>query len=111
MSTASNSPDRRRLRRKSVKRGTGLTCRKGALGLGKDLAVALQDLSEEGARLLVKEEFPVGAEVEITLSGVGVQKRIVALATVIWCKAETQHFSIGVRFRDRLSYVDFFNLT
>jgi hypothetical protein len=106
MSTVSNNPDRRRLRRKVGKRGTSLTCRKGALGLGKDIAVGLLDITEEGARLLVKEELQAGAEVEITFNGVGVNKRVVALATVVWCMAETGHFAIGVKFRDRMPYVD-----
>lgn len=111
MSTAPNSPDHRRLRRKPAKRGTGVSCRKGTLGLGKDLAVAVLDVSEEGARLLVKEEVAVGVEVEITLIGVGVNKRVVRVGVVVWCKPESTNFSIGVKFRDRMSYVDFFNLT
>ena len=111
MSTESQSNEHRRLRRKKGKRGTSFSCRLGKLGLGKDQGVAVQDLSEEGARLLVKEEIAVGAEVEITLSGIGSTRRVVAIADVLWCKTEAPHFSIGVRFRERLPYVDYFNLT
>lgn len=110
MSIEEKPADHRRLRRKKPKRGTGLTCRKGTLGLGKDLAVSIVDVSEEGACLLVKEEIPTGTEVEITLTPVGVSRRLVTLATVVWCAASTTSFVIGVKFRDRLSYTDFFHL-
>jgi hypothetical protein len=111
MNTDAKPVDHRRLRRKKAKRGTALTCRRGNLGLGKDLAISVQDISEDGARLLVKEEISPGTEVEITMTGVGANKRVTTLATVAWCKVESKSFSIGVRFRDRLPYVDFFHLT
>lgn len=111
MSSPAKTADHRRLRRKKVKRGTSLCCRKGTLGLGKDIALALQDLSEEGAKLLVKEDLAMGTEVELTLTGFGAHKRVVALGTIVWCKPEGISFSVGVRLRDRLPYVDFFNLT
>jgi hypothetical protein len=110
MSNEVNPADHRRLRRKKPKRGTGLTCRKGTLGLGKDLAISIIDISEEGASLLVKEEISTGTEVEITLTAVGVSKRLTALGTVVWCTAGTTTFAIGVLFRDRLNYTDYFHL-
>lgn len=109
--TTQTAAEHRRLRRKKGKRGMGFSCRKGKLGLGKDIAVAVQDVSEEGARLLVKENLSVGAEVEICLVGVGMNKRLSVVANVMWCKPEAPHFSIGVKFQNRLSYGDFFNLT
>jgi PilZ domain len=111
MASEAKPPDHRRLRRIKGKGGTGVSCRKGALGLGKDLAIAVKDISVEGARLLVKEEIAAGTEVEITLAGVGGNKRVVRRATVAWCKAESPNFTIGVKFHDGLSYEDFFHLT
>lgn len=110
-SPTQTAADHRRLKRKKGKRGMGFTCRKGKLGLGKDLAVAVQDVSEEGARLLVKEDLPTGTELEICLVGVGMAKRVAVVGNVMWCKPEASHFSIGVKFRERMSYGDYFNLT
>ena len=103
--------EHRRLRRKTAKRNISVSCRKGTLGLGKDLAVAVQDLSEEGARLLVKEEVPIGTEVELSFTGLGANKRFVVVAKVMWCKNVSENFSMGVKFNSRMPYTDYFNLT
>ncbi len=103
--------DRRRARRKTGKKSTSIACRKGSLGLGPNLAIKLVDLSEEGARLRVKEQIASGTEVEIALTGVGLSKPFVVMAVVVWCRMDQNEFLMGVKFRGRVSYVDFMHLT
>src|SRR5256885_2178544 len=47
--------NRRANPRRAPKGSTRVTCRRGSLGLGPNLALSLLDVSETGARLLVKE--------------------------------------------------------
>lgn len=100
----------RRLKRKVAKRGTTISCRKG-LGLGPNLAVGIKDLSEEGIRLLVREWITKGTDVEIALTGVGLSKPITLMGEVMWCNPIESGFLLGVRFRIRIGYADFFHLT
>jgi hypothetical protein len=75
------------------------------LGLGKDLCLAILDVSETGIRLLVKSAVTKGDEIEVELLGVNHRRPLKALAQVVWCIPGT--FCLGAQFRRRLSYADF----
>jgi len=100
--------DRRIVRRKALKKGVGITVRKGAMGLGPNLAAGGEELSLDGVQLRVKCEMKKGDEIEIGLTGIGKSKPMMMMADVRWCREddETETFYIGARFRRRLAYAD-----
>jgi hypothetical protein len=105
--TTSASRNRRLNRRQVPKCGTKATCYKGLFGLGRDVAVAVLDMSQYGAQLVVKEAFKPGQPVEIGLEGLGRQQPIKLPAVVVWCLegADGNHL-IGARFERPLTYPD-----
>ena len=111
--TPANAPhhERRRVRRKSTRRGTTISCRKGTLGLGPNLAISIHDLGEEGMSLLVKEWITPPADVEIAFTAVGTSKPTVVIGQVVWCNPMQTGFLIGVKFRERIAYMQFTSLT
>jgi hypothetical protein len=100
--------NRRSTARKRARQSVQLHCRRGALGLGADLASEFLDVSEGGVKLIAKELLQPGDEVEIILEGHGLRGPIRRLAEVRWalpiegaagCRA-------GVRFQKLISYRD-----
>jgi hypothetical protein len=100
--------DRRIVRRRPLKKGVGLTIRKGTLGLGPNLAVGGIELSHDGIQLKVKSELKKGDEVEIGLVGIGRSKAMVLIAEVRWCSADDEGtaFLAGIKFRRRLAHAE-----
>jgi hypothetical protein len=86
--------------------------RKGTLGLGPNLAEALEDLSESGARLVLKALVAKGDEVELTLTGQGHLRPIKVVADVVRFEPlDGQRCRVGLRFQRLLKYADFQQLT
>ena len=99
--------NRRASYRRLVRRGVRVTCQRGDLGLGPDLALALLDLSENGARLAVKEPLQPGEEVELNLEGIWHRQPLRRLANVSWCAPKGDgRLEIGVRFQKGLPYAE-----
>ena len=100
--------DRRVLRRRALKKGVGITVRKGALGLGPNLAAGGEELSLDGIQLRVTCEMKKGNEIEIGLTGIGRSRAFMLVAEVRWCREddETNTFLIGAKFRRRLVHGD-----
>lgn len=84
---------------------------RGSLGLGKNLAVELLDLSLGGAKLRVAESFRTGEEVTLELLGQGHLRPVKSLAHVVWCRQDSASYTIGVTFEKLLSYADFLHVT
>jgi hypothetical protein len=82
-----------------------VVCRKGTLGLGRNLAVALLDVSETGVRLCLKEELAPGQEVEVCLLAPGEARETKRTGRVIWCVpgADGTHL-VGVHFDKQLAF-------
>ncbi len=95
----------RRGSRRLPPRGTvKFECRKGALGLGPNLAVRCLDVSENGLRLVLKAELPRGAEVEVVIVG-GVPKPVKRLGLVMRVQpAEAGAYEVGIRLRSPIDY-------
>jgi hypothetical protein len=105
--TTSSLANRRRSRRWLASGHVKTECRKGAHGLGRNLAVTTLDLSETGARLLVRAAMAPGEDVEVLLAGVGVARALKRVGKVVWALllSDGSH-AIGVVFDKRLSYAE-----
>jgi hypothetical protein len=96
----------RRSRRQAPKTSTRVRCYKGPLGLGKNLAVTILDVSETGIRLVLESDLPKGQEVEVALVS-SATRTFKALAEVIWSVPTTGgHFCVGVSFQKPIPYGD-----
>jgi hypothetical protein len=84
-----------------------VTCYTGPCGLGMNVARALLDVSQTGARLLVTQELTAGREVEVGLLGAGQTRRTIRAAHVVWCVATAEGgFCVGLRFQKPLAEAD-----
>jgi hypothetical protein len=80
-------------------------------GLGPNFARAVLDISDTGVRLVISQQLAVTDEVEIAISGYGVQKAIKRLGNVRWqVKLQDGTFCVGVEFQKRLLFRDWQNL-
>jgi hypothetical protein len=111
--TDQNPQHNRRLSVRKRPRGQAkVACYRGAMDVGNNLALALVEVSEEGARLAVRDELPPRQEVTLVLQGQGHLRPVRVTAAVVWCRAEGDgRFLAGVRFDRRLAYSDLLNLT
>ncbi len=103
----SSQPNRRSSRRLPPRGTLRVTCRKGALDLGPNLAVRLLDVSETGVRILVKEALAVDQEVSVGLESAASGRRVLRAAKVAWCvPTEGEGHAVGVRLEKALPYTD-----
>jgi hypothetical protein len=103
--------NRRNSQRRRPRSSVKVECRKGACGLGPNLAVSALDLSDTGVRLVLSKPLDLLSEVETIISGYGMRDPIKRLANVRWqLKLENGQFCTGVEFQKRLVYRDWQNL-
>src|SRR5262245_60941625 len=99
--------EQRLTRRRQARSGAKVEYRRGSLRLGRDIAVSLVDLSEDGLRLRLTTEVKPGEEDELMISRPGGGKAMTTGAEVRWCTAAGDGtFLVGVRFRRRVAYRD-----
>ena len=104
-------PEHRLCRRRNARTGVRLEYRRGLLGLGNNLAVALVDASEDGLRVRLKVEVKPGEEGEVLLGRPGGGKPLKSEVEVRWCTpAGDGTFLAGLRLRRRLPYRDLSDL-
>jgi hypothetical protein len=108
MSTlASEQKNRRQSMRRHPRGATQVNCLKGAMGFGRNLALRLLDVSEQGVRLVLKEPLTCGQEVELQLQGVSHRRPIKYAAQVVWCvPAADGTFCVGLHLAKTMRYVD-----
>src|SRR5262249_43671521 len=98
--------EKRLARRRSPKGGTKARCYKSTLGLGPDVALAVLDISETGARLLLRAPVKPGQEVEVDLEHIA-YRPVKVQAQVIWAIPTADgHYCVGTRFDRPISYAD-----
>jgi hypothetical protein len=103
--------NRRAVRRRSAKRSVRVNCTANAIGLGPNIALSLLDVSEAGARVVVKEPLKPRQEVEVTFCGIGHRKPVRVVADVVWCvPAGPGTYLIGLRLQRYLTYQDLHEL-
>ena len=80
--------------------------------MGNNLALALLDLTQAGASLLIKSSLEPHQEVELELYSSGYPKHIRVPGSVVWSVAAQEGaYCIGVRFDRYLAYADLQRLT
>ncbi len=105
--TITLASNRRKGHRKNPRTNVTVECRRGSLGLGKNMADSFLDISEGGVRLTVKVPLNIDDEVEITLLGCQVGKPFKRQGKVCWAiPIENGGCCIGVEFEKRLPYVE-----
>jgi c-di-GMP-binding flagellar brake protein YcgR len=88
-----------------------IECRKD-LGLGPNLATAVLDISQIGAKITTTAEIPISEEVEIKLLSHALQKPVKVLANVVRIEAlKNGAYSVGVRFQKPVTYAELRLLT
>jgi hypothetical protein len=82
------------------------------MGGGPDLALALIDLSQTGASLLVKVALEPKQPVELELYAVGYNKNYRVEAVVVRCEPTPEGtYLVGVRFERYLTYTELLRIT
>jgi c-di-GMP-binding flagellar brake protein YcgR len=103
----SSRSNRRASKRMSARTSVSVEVRKGALGLGTNLAAQLLDISEGGVRVILKAPLDQKSEAEITLTGHGIRKAIKRIAVVSWSvKLESGLYATGLQFEKRIRYIE-----
>jgi hypothetical protein len=98
--------NRRASRRAPLRGSIRVECRKGSLGLGPDLTVVPLDISETGARLILKSALPRGQEVEVLLHN-GHGRPLKRAGRIIWSfPTDDGRCCVGVRFDGHVPFAD-----
>jgi hypothetical protein len=99
--------NRRASRRLLARPRVRVTCRKGSLDLGHNLALSLLDVSQTGARVVVQSALAAGQEVSVTLEAPASGRRARRTAAVVWCVPLAEGgCCVGLRFEKPLPYAD-----
>lgn len=99
--------NRRITQRREARRSVRVECRKGTMGLGKDFGDMILDVSEDGVRIMLKEELPLKQEVEVVMYPEGSRQAIKRLGNVVWIvKVEEKRFCAGLKFQKRMPFAD-----
>jgi hypothetical protein len=99
--------NRRRNRRLEPKRTTKAAVYTNAMGLGRNIFVAVLDVSESGIRLVVKEALKPDQEIALDLEGLGHRRAFKVGARVIWSvPTADSNFCVGLEFQRTLPYAD-----
>lgn len=97
--------------RRPAKRNAKVLAFRNGLGVGPNVGLAVIDLSESGARLRLKEELPIGREIEMNLEGPGM-RQIRLYARIVWVTPEADGtFLAGASFEKSLNWTDLVALT
>ena len=104
--------NKRAFQRRPAKGKVKVTCRKGSMDMGANLATGLLDVSESGIRLMVKTSLPVGQEVSVGLEGPLHMRPVVRQGKVMWCVQSTDgDHCVGIQLEKYLAYEDIRRLT
>lgn len=102
----------RRSAMRRIPRGTvKFECRKGAMGLGPNLAVDIGNLSETGISIYLKIPLDKKQEVEILMQGHGVAN-LKRLGNVVWCReVEKDKYFVGIHFQKVVAYAEIMKIS
>jgi hypothetical protein len=110
--TSSPCLNRRSCRRLAPRAGLKVILRSNALDIGPNLALAVLDLSDTGARLRVRGALRPGQAVSLTLEAGGNGKAVVRPAKVVWSTPAGSDLTAdaGFQFEKTVSYAELHHL-
>ncbi len=108
--TVATSPkvsNRRKAGRRLPRAIVNVECRRGTMGLGKNIVAQFLDVCEGGVRIIVSEPLAAKDEVEVTLNVSHLRKAIKRHAKVCWAlPLENKTFCVGLEFEKQLTYME-----
>lgn len=98
-------------RRKGARPTLKLVVRRGTMGLGRNIALDILNLTEDGIGFRANEELGRGEEIEVTLTKPGQNRTLKIIADVCWCgevpsDGLSEVFVVGAKLRKRIAYAD-----
>jgi hypothetical protein len=97
--------NRTRSLRRLPKSRVRVTCRRGALDLGPNVARSIVDLSLDEIQLVVKEALEPGGQVSVGLEGQTDRRPTVSVGKVVWCNpTEDGAYWADIQFEKPLPY-------
>jgi len=104
--------NRRAFMRRRPRGKIKVTCYKGNMDLGQNLAQGVADLSESGILLILKSSLDKGQDVTLLLEGREHMRPVKVHGKVIWCvPMEKDVFRAGVQLDSYLRYQDLMKIT
>ncbi len=104
--------ERRAFPRRPLRRSAQVTCVKGGMGAGKNVALGAVNVSQSGVGLVVSEPLPPRQPVEVSLTTVTHRRPVKRLAEVVWSEPMVEGmYLVGVSFAKRLPYAELQDLT
>ena len=86
-------------RRRPARSGSRVEVRRGAAGLGPDLADALVDVCEDGIGVRLTAQVFSGEELALGLRRPGSGRGVIVRGTVRWCRpASGGYYQAGIKF-------------
>lgn len=111
-STQQQGKNRRAFMRRRPRGKLKVTCYKGNLDLGANLAMGVADVSESGVLLLLKAHLDRGQDVTLFLEGREHMRPVKVHGKVVWCvPMEKDAFRVGVQLDTYLRYQDVMKIT
>jgi len=105
--TTSSATNRRASRRVGVRESVRIECRKGTMGLGRNILKSALDVSESGIRIVVAAPLIKNDEAELYFQNMQLGRSVKRLAKVIWSLAtEEGSCCAGLHFDKPLSYIE-----
>jgi len=102
---STNRRNQRRSRRQVAKGSTRAKAYSNALGLGRNIAAGVLDVSEGGARLILTEHLAEATEFQVIFESAGVVKPVKMVAIVVWSvEAADGTFVVGTQFQKSMEY-------
>lgn len=108
----SSHRNHRRTRRQEARPSSRVYCYLGPLGLGRNHALNLINLSEEGACIVTRALLEVTQVVELNLESLQHRRPVRIIGEIVWSRPMGDGtFSAGVRFERTLPWRDVQHLT
>jgi hypothetical protein len=82
-------------------------CFQGAFGMGRNVALTVENLSEKGACVRTSAPLNLGQEVQVHLESVQHPRPVVVEGRVVWAQSQEDRHKVGVRFERALPWRDF----
>ena len=101
-------PNRLRNRRsgsRNAPRGSvRIECRRGSIGLGKNIVAQFLDIAEGGARLVVSQTLAANEEVEVLIFAATKIKRLANISWVL--PLDDGNYCVGLEFQKKLRFAE-----